>query len=121
MFSVLNAQDAQFFLNPVKQPILICCTACGIRILAVSNTEIMKFLQFSTMGVRGFDFRRSLGNFTLPPALGPTQPATNGTGGSFPRVKRSRREVDSPSSVKVKECVALYLYSPIRLHGLVLS
>jgi len=38
-------------------------------------------------------------------------------------VKRPEREADnSPlSSVKSKECVELYLYSPIRLHGVVLS
>jgi hypothetical protein len=38
-----------------------------------------------------------------------------GTGGSSPGVKRP------PSSAEVKECVELYLHSPIRLHGVVLS
>jgi hypothetical protein len=46
-----------------------------------------------------------------------------GTRDSFPGVKRPEREADHspPSSVKVKECVELYIYSPIRLHGVVLS
>jgi hypothetical protein len=46
-----------------------------------------------------------------------------GTRGSFPEVKRPKREADHspPSSTEVKECVELYLHSPIRLHGVVLS
>jgi len=42
---------------------------------------------------------------------------------SFPRVKRPGREADHshPSSAEVKECVELYLHSPIRLHGVLLS
>jgi hypothetical protein len=38
-------------------------------------------------------------------------------------VKRPEREADQscPSSAVVKECVELYLHSPIRLHGVVLS
>jgi hypothetical protein len=38
-------------------------------------------------------------------------------------VKREEREADHspPSSTEVKECVELYLHSPIRLHGVVLS
>jgi hypothetical protein len=38
-------------------------------------------------------------------------------------VKRSGREANhsSPSSAEVKECVELYLHSPILLHGMVLS
>jgi hypothetical protein len=37
-------------------------------------------------------------------------------------VKRPGREADHspPSSAEVKECVELYLHSPIRLHGVVL-
>jgi hypothetical protein len=46
-----------------------------------------------------------------------------GTSGSFPGVKRPGREADhSPlSSAEVKECLELYVHSPIRLHGVVLS
>jgi hypothetical protein len=38
-------------------------------------------------------------------------------------VKRPEREAEhSPlSSTEVKECIELYLHSPIRLHGVVLS
>jgi hypothetical protein len=45
------------------------------------------------------------------------------TRGSFPGVKRPGREADHspPSSAKVNECVELYLHSPLRLHGVVLS
>jgi hypothetical protein len=46
-----------------------------------------------------------------------------GTRGSFPGVKQPGREADHspPSSVEVKEWVALYLRSPIRLHGVVFN
>jgi hypothetical protein len=46
-----------------------------------------------------------------------------GTRVSFPGVKRPKREADDspPSSADVKEWVELYLQSPIRLHGMVLS
>jgi hypothetical protein len=45
------------------------------------------------------------------------------TGALSPAVKRTEREADHspPSSAEVKECVDLYLYTPIRLHGMVLS
>jgi hypothetical protein len=45
------------------------------------------------------------------------------TRGSFPGGKAAGREADHspPSSAEVKECVELHLYSPIRLHGVVLS
>jgi hypothetical protein len=38
-------------------------------------------------------------------------------------VKRLAREADHspPSIAEVKECVEIYLHSPIRLHGVVLS
>jgi len=38
-------------------------------------------------------------------------------------VKRPVREADHspPSSAEIRECVELYLHSPIRLHGVVLS
>jgi hypothetical protein len=46
-----------------------------------------------------------------------------GSRGSSLGVKRPGRETDHspPSSAEVKECVELYLHSPIRLHGVVLS
>jgi hypothetical protein len=76
----------------------------------------------------GFDARRGLGIFLFTtasrPALGPTQPPIQWVPGALSLgVKRSGREVDHspPSSAEVKECVELYLHSPIRLHGVVLS
>jgi hypothetical protein len=45
-----------------------------------------------------------------------------GTTGSFPGVKAAGSSDHSPpSSAEVIECVELYLHSPIRLHGVVLS
>jgi hypothetical protein len=44
-----------------------------------------------------------------------------GTGGSFPGVKRQRREADHspPACAEVKKTVDLYLHFPIHLHGVV--
>jgi hypothetical protein len=46
-----------------------------------------------------------------------------GTGDSFPVGKAAGREADHfpPSSAEVKECVELYLHSPISLYSMVLS
>jgi hypothetical protein len=48
---------------------------------------------------------------------------TMGIGALSPGIKRPGRETDHspPSSDEVKEFVELYLHSPIRLHGVVLS
>jgi hypothetical protein len=57
-------------------------------------------------------------------ALGPTQPPIQWVPGAlFPGCKRPGREAghSPPSSAEVKECVEIYLHSPIRLHGVVLS
>jgi hypothetical protein len=57
-------------------------------------------------------------------ALGPAQPPIQWVIGNLSLgVKRLGREADHspPSSVEVKECMELYLHSPIRLHGVVLS
>jgi hypothetical protein len=56
-------------------------------------------------------------------ALGPTQPPIQWVPGALSLgVKRPEREDEHspPSSAEVK-CVELYLHSPIRLHGVVLS
>jgi hypothetical protein len=81
-----------------------------------------------TIGVLGFDSRRGLGIFLFTAAsrtaLWPTQPPTQWVPGAlFQGVKRQGREADhlTPSSAEVKECVDLYLHSPIRLHGVVFS
>jgi hypothetical protein len=58
------------------------------------------------------------------PALGPTQPPMQWVQGTLSLgVKRPGREADHspPSSADVKEWVELYFYSPVRLHGMVLS
>jgi hypothetical protein len=73
---------------------------------------------------RWFECWQRLGIFLFTtvsrPALGPYP---LGNGGSFPGDKAPECEADhsSPSCVEVKECVELYLHSPIRLHGVVLS
>jgi hypothetical protein len=48
---------------------------------------------------------------------------SNGYQGLFLAVKRPGREADHspPSSAEVKECVELYLHSPLHLPGVVLS
>jgi hypothetical protein len=75
-----------------------------------------------------FDFRRGLGNFLLTTAyrtaLGPTQPPIQRVSAALSfGVKRPGREADHspPSTAEVKECVEIYLHSPIRLHGVVFS
>jgi hypothetical protein len=81
-----------------------------------------------TIGVLGFYSRRGLGVFlfitTSRAALGPAQPPIQW----LPRalslgVKRPSREANHspPSSPEVKEWLELYIHSPIRLHGMVLS
>jgi hypothetical protein len=58
------------------------------------------------------------------PALGPTQPPIQWVPGSFSLgIKRPGREADHspPSSAEDKECVELYLLSPVRFHDMVLS
>jgi hypothetical protein len=58
------------------------------------------------------------------PALGPTQPPIQWVPRALSLgVKRPGREADHspPSSADVQECAELYLHSPIRLHGVVLS
>jgi hypothetical protein len=54
---------------------------------------------------------------------GPPSLLSNGYRRLFLRVKRPGREADHtpPSSAEVKECVELYLHSPIRLPGVMLS
>jgi hypothetical protein len=57
-------------------------------------------------------------------ALGPAQPLIQWIPGSLSLgVKRPRREADHspPPSTEVKERMELYLHSPKRLHGVVLS
>jgi len=58
------------------------------------------------------------------PALVSTQPTVQWAARSFSMgVKRPGREADHtpPCGAETKECVELYLYSPIGLHDVVLS
>jgi hypothetical protein len=58
------------------------------------------------------------------PALGATHSPIQWVPGTLSLgVKQPEREADhsSPSSAEVKECVELYILSPIRLHGVMLS
>jgi hypothetical protein len=80
-----------------------------------------------TIGVLGFDSRWGLGIFLFTTVsrtvLSPTQPPIQWVPGSLSLwVKRSGREADHspPSSGEVKECVELYLPSPVRLYGVVI-
>jgi hypothetical protein len=73
-------------------------------------------------------FPAGAGNFSLHHRVRngsvATQPPIQWVPGAlFLGVKRPVREADHspPSSAEVKECVELYLHSPIRLHGVVLS
>jgi hypothetical protein len=81
-----------------------------------------------TIGILGFDSQRRLGIFLFTTAsrtvLGPTQPPIQWVPGALSLgVKRPEREDDHspPPSAEVKECVELYLPSPIRLYDVVLS
>jgi hypothetical protein len=77
---------------------------------------------------RRFESRHGLEIFLFTtasrPAFGLTQPPMQWVRGVLSLgVTRSGREADHtpPSSAEVKECVELYLQSPIRLHNVVLS
>jgi hypothetical protein len=77
---------------------------------------------------RGFESRYWLGIFHLTSAsrtaLRPTQPPIQWVPGALSLgIKRLGREADHspPSSAGGHECLELYLHSPIRLHGALLS
>jgi hypothetical protein len=76
-----------------------------------------------TTRILQFDSRQGAGNFSLHHHIqngSGTHPASYpmGTRGSFPGGKADH---SPPSIAKLKECIELYLHSPIRLHGMVLS
>jgi len=84
--------------------------------------------QWYGMDDRGFESQQGMGvyRFTTAsrPALGPIQPPIQWALGAFSlRVKGTGREADHspPSKCRGQECVELYIHSPIRLHGMVLS
>jgi hypothetical protein len=78
------------------------------------------------IGILGFDSWKGLGIFFFTTMsrtdLGPTKPTIQQVLGALSLgVKQLRCEADQspPSSAKVKECMELYLHSPIHLHGMV--
>jgi hypothetical protein len=80
------------------------------------------------IGVLGFESRKGLGIFFFTTAsrkaVGPTQPPIQWVPGALSLgIKRLGRETDHLplSSAEIKDWVELYLYSPIRLHGVVLN
>jgi hypothetical protein len=80
-----------------------------------------------TIGWSAFDSRRELGIFLFHtasrPVLGPTEPPIQWVPGALSLgLKRPECEADHspPYSAEVKECVELYLHSPIRLYGVML-
>jgi hypothetical protein len=92
--------------------------------IGVMNPPLPHIFRKSNSRVR---FPTGLGIFLFTTAsrtaLGPTQPPIQWVPVLSLVVKRLGREADHspPSRVEVKEWVELYLYSPIRLHGVVLS
>jgi hypothetical protein len=95
---------------------------------AVIAQSVYRWATGWTIGVLGCDSRRGLGIFLFTTAsrtaLGRTQPPIQWIPGALSLgVWRQGREGDRlpPSSAEAKEWVELYLYSPIRLHGVVLS
>jgi hypothetical protein len=92
---------------------------CSLLYLAQS---VQRWATDWMIRVLGFDFRRGLRIFLFTTAsrttLGPSQPPIQRVPGVLSLgVKRSGREADDspPSSVKVEECVGLYLHSPSTL------
>jgi hypothetical protein len=102
-----------------------------LQILSSANLILSSKLSGIWSGYRlndlGFESRQGLGMFfhhRVQIGSGAHQaPYPMGTRGSFPGGKWSGREADhsTPSSAEVKEYVELYLHSPVRLHGVVLS
>jgi hypothetical protein len=81
-----------------------------------------------TIGLLGFESWQGLEIFLFTTvsriALGPIQPPIQWVPEALSlRVKQPGHEADHspPSGAKVKECMELYLHSPICLHGMVFS
>jgi hypothetical protein len=116
----------QYSGNKICGQVDIICNNKSNR--AVIAQSVQRWATGWTIGVLRFDSRRGLGIFLFTNVsrnvLGPTRPPIQ----RIPEVlslgvKRPGREADHspPSSAEVKECVELYLHSPIGLHGVVLS
>jgi hypothetical protein len=96
------------------------------------NHDTAGYLSGTVLGYglydRGFESRQGLGIFLSTTVsrrtMRPTQPPIQWILGALSLgVKRPGREADHspPSSVEVKECVNIYLHSPLRLQGVVLN
>jgi hypothetical protein len=92
------------------------------------SVGIARRLRAGRQGVLGFDSWRELGIFLFKtafrPALAPTQPPIQWVPRALSlRIKRPESEAyhTPPYNAEVKECVELYLHSPIRLHDVVLG
>jgi hypothetical protein len=103
-------------------------TLCQDLLRAVTAQSVQRWATDWKIGVLGLDSRRGLGIFLFTTAsrtaLGPTQPPIQCVSGALSQgVKWPENEADHspPSSAEVKEWVKLYLHSPIRLNGVVLS
>jgi hypothetical protein len=102
--------------------------SCGADGLSGGNDTVRLFLHCFIVTSRGHTWTPCHLGFhyttAFRTALGPTQPPIQWLPGALSLgVKRPGREADysPPSNAEVKECVELYLHSPIRLHGVVLS
>jgi hypothetical protein len=125
--------ECTFTFLPIKQGKKYIRTVTSLKwteLAKIRSTQARKLSDIALiygLDDRGFESRQGLGIFpftTEPrPSLGPTQPPTQWVPGvPSLEVKRPGREADHspPFSVEVKECMELHLYSPIRLHGVVL-
>jgi hypothetical protein len=127
-------------LSFVTTSVMVCLSGC---LIVCPTTDVCKNLQiviqrlgdvisqWYSSGLRagwsGVRFPTGDGNFSLHhrvQADSGAHPASYpGVARALsPGVKRPRREADdSSSSAEAKECLELYLHSPIRLNGMVLS
>jgi hypothetical protein len=95
---------------------LLCCLTLRWNFLSLNVPLSPTNLEIDSLNVLFTTSSRT--------ALGRTQPPIQWVPGALSlRVKRPGREADHspPSSAEVKEWVELYLHSPIRFHGVVLS
>jgi hypothetical protein len=108
---------------------LLECPALGMYVRKPIVMKIWTFYELIlVIGILGFDSRRELGIFHFTTASrtapGPTQPPIQWVIGALSLgAKRPGHEADHspPYRAEVKECVELYIPSPIRLHGVVFS
>jgi hypothetical protein len=108
--------------------ILFCLSICLSVYLKVQYLLVLRWATGWTIGVLEFDSRRRLGTFLFTTAsrtaLGPTQPPLQWVAEALSLGKKrpgSEADHSPPSSAEIKELMELYLHSPIRLLGVMLS